>query len=74
MKGRALVNIDESCHSTLLTGAHLEMREMTFMLSHPNTGTEKAYTIPYMGCFLIKGKLFAPAIKKRNKVCVCGYI
>lgn len=30
MKGRALVNIDERCHSTLLTEAQLEMRDVAF--------------------------------------------
>lgn len=39
MKGRALVNIDECCHSVLLTEAHLEMRGMTFTTPPPHTHT-----------------------------------
>lgn len=56
MKERALVNIDESCHSALLTGAHLEMREMTFMLVAPKYWHAKAY--PLIGCSFIKDELF----------------
>lgn len=37
MKGRALVNIDENCHSVLLAEAHLEMRGMTFTHTHTHT-------------------------------------
>lgn len=44
MKGRALVNIDERCNSTLFTKAELEMRDVAFAHTHTHTPTQKFVT------------------------------
>lgn len=45
MKGRALVNIDERCNSTLFTKAELEMRDVAFAHTHTHPHTKVCHTV-----------------------------